>query len=80
MYVFLLFFFLNFFSIVIFLISLFIVIDFFRYFLNYQWNQWFKSQILLCQNYFFYPACGRAWTTNLVFSITPYLFQTREYI
>jgi hypothetical protein len=30
--------------------------------------------------FFFYPAYGRAWTANLVFSITPYLFQTREYI
>ena len=30
--------------------------------------------------FYFYPACGRACTTNLVFSITPYLFQTREYI
>jgi len=53
MYVFLLFFFLKKFSLLFFSISLFIVIDFFRYFLNYQLNQWFKSQILLCQNFIF---------------------------
>jgi len=53
MYVFLLFFYKKKISLLFFSISLFIVIDFFKYFLNYQLNQWFKSQILLCQNFYF---------------------------